>query len=75
MAYCPWNGVKDCGCGTYPFTENERMPQRCEELLPLDMVAAYLKPQRVSDAAKERYTAWAEAGFPPAPNDTRPDNG
>lgn len=64
MSYCPWNGVA-CGCGKgFPFTWNERMPARCEQRLPLYMVGAYIRPQRVSDAKMAAYRAWCDAGQP-----------
>lgn len=62
MAYCPWSGHKDCGCGEFPFTWNGLMPARCEDLLPLPMVNAYL--QQVTPATRKRYEDWVKAGMP-----------
>lgn len=69
MARCPWHGSV-CECTENPFgpiTEHwhiSPMPARCEARLPLYMVNAYLKPQKVSDAMKVRYQKWVEDGMP-----------
>ncbi len=64
MPYCPWNGVKDCGCGAYPWPIDGKAPPRCEELMAVYIVGAYIRPQGVSDAKMAAYRAWIKAGQP-----------
>ena len=48
---CPWAG-KPCDCADFPWTRNGRVPDRCEALMPLDVVAAdktRVSPQRLAE--------------------------
>lgn len=50
-ARCPWAG-KRCDCADFPWTRNGRIPERCEALMPLDVVAANktrVIPQRLAE--------------------------
>jgi hypothetical protein len=62
MGRCVWHGeVCNCGQG-YPFTENGRMPQRCEDRTPLFMGAVHR--DKFSDAKRKQYDDWVKAGMP-----------
>lgn len=75
MGRCVWHGeVCNCGLG-YPFTENGLMPKRCENRVPIYMVAAYLSPIRVTAETKARYEKWQAAGrVDEDPDDDSPDD-
>jgi hypothetical protein len=61
MARCPWNGYP-CDCTGWVHTHP--IPKTCEERTPVEMLAMYIQPLKISQEGKARYLKWVADGMP-----------
>lgn len=61
MPRCPWNG-HPCACTGWVLTVP--IPKTCEDRTPIEMLAMYINPLKISPEAKARYLKWVSDGMP-----------
>lgn len=70
---CPWHG-EECTCEAAAWLDPHRgifakwmsqdgmAPPHCEERMSIEVVGAYIRPQRVSNTKRDTYLAWLGEG-------------